>query len=539
MRESLALLFFLFASLILTWPLGNVQHTQLPFPHDALFSTWRLAWIAHQLTTDPARLFDGNIFWPEPNTLAFSDAMLLLGVAGTPLIHAGVHPAAVHNLLLIASFVFAGYAAYRLVMRMTGHPAAALVGGMVFAFAPYRFAHIGHLELLWTGFMPMAILALYALLAQPTVRRGVWSGCLVALQALCSLYYFFFLAVWLVPVALLARLHMSFRVTGKHAAALLAAAMTVMVLLVPYVRPYREARALLGARSAEEVERYSATPVDYLRVPWGNWLYGEQWAESLEERSLFPGVLVLVLIGVSVVVVRSRIVIAFAIAGAIAVDLSLGVNGLLYPRLRDALPLLTSIRAPARFGVLALLAFAVLAGLAVAHVLRRAATRKQWVITTLVLVALGVEYWSVPLSTRETPLSPFRVHQWLAVQPRGAIVELPLPVPNRLWREEPLYEFLSIYHWQPLVNGYSGFAPASYLQLLEQMREFPSDASVRVLIERGVKIAILHERLMTPEEFNTLIAACENPRWFREIVMFEVAAGAGRTAACRLHQQVQ
>ena len=31
-------------------------------PH---FSTWRLAWIAHALRTDPRHLFDANIFWPE------------------------------------------------------------------------------------------------------------------------------------------------------------------------------------------------------------------------------------------------------------------------------------------------------------------------------------------------------------------------------------------------------------------------------------------------------------------------------------------
>ena len=43
---------------------------------DPLLSTWRLSWFAHQLPRDPAHLFDGNIFYPAKNTLAFSDAML-------------------------------------------------------------------------------------------------------------------------------------------------------------------------------------------------------------------------------------------------------------------------------------------------------------------------------------------------------------------------------------------------------------------------------------------------------------------------------
>jgi hypothetical protein len=534
MRETLVVFFFLIASFVFTWPLGDFRHVQLPFPHDAMFSTWRLAWVAHQLPNDPAHLFDGNIFWPESNTLAFSDAMLLLGLAGWPLIAAGVHPAAVHNVLLIASFVFAGYAAYRLLRRLTNHTGSALIGGIVFAFAPYRFGHIGHLELLWTGFMPAALAGVYAVLARPTLRRGLWLGMVIALQALCSLYYFLFLVVWLVPVTLLARLHVGCRVTWKHVASLSAGALVVVLALAPYVRPYSDARATLYDRPAEEIQRYSAMPIDYVRAPWGNWLYGAQWAESLEERSLFPGVVVFILIAVSLVLVRSRLVVALAISGAIAVDLSLGVNGVLYPLLRGMVPVLTSIRAPARFGAMALLTFAALSAIAAAHLLNAVSLRRQRWLTAAIVVALGVEYWSVPVSTRETPLSPFRVHQWLAVQPRGAVVELPMPTPEALWRDEPLYQYLSIYHWQPLVNGYSGFVPVSYVRLLEAMREFPSDESLRRLRDRGVRVALLHERLMPPGEFNALVTSCQNPRWFRDVVMFDLGGGAGRTAACRL-----
>jgi hypothetical protein len=197
-------------------------------------------------------------------------------------------------------------------------------------------------------------------------------------------------------------------------------------------------------------------------------------------------------------------------------------------------PVLTSIRAPARFGAMALLTFAALSAIAAAHLLNAVSLRRQRWLTAAIVVALGVEYWSVPVSTRETPLSPFRVHQWLAVQPRGAVVELPMPTPEALWRDEPLYQYLSIYHWQPLVNGYSGFVPVSYVRLLEAMREFPSDESLRRLRDRGVRVALLHERLMPPGEFNALVTACQNPRWFRDVVMFDLGGGAGRTAACRL-----
>ena len=59
---------------------------------DPLLSTWRLAWIAHQLPRDPLHLFDANIFYPEPRTLAYSDAMLVPSLTVAPLVWLGCLP---------------------------------------------------------------------------------------------------------------------------------------------------------------------------------------------------------------------------------------------------------------------------------------------------------------------------------------------------------------------------------------------------------------------------------------------------------------
>ena len=47
---------------------------------DVYFNMWRLRWFAHALATAPSHVFDGNIFYPEPRTLTYSDAMLVEGV---------------------------------------------------------------------------------------------------------------------------------------------------------------------------------------------------------------------------------------------------------------------------------------------------------------------------------------------------------------------------------------------------------------------------------------------------------------------------
>ena len=39
---------------------------------DGKYSLWNVAWVAHAVTTDPAHLFDANIFYPHRGTLAYS-----------------------------------------------------------------------------------------------------------------------------------------------------------------------------------------------------------------------------------------------------------------------------------------------------------------------------------------------------------------------------------------------------------------------------------------------------------------------------------
>ena len=41
--------------------------------------------------------------------------------------------------------------------------------------------------------------------------------------------------------------------------------------------------------------------------------------------------------------------------------------------------------------------------------------------------------------------------------------------------------FNSTWHWQPIVNGYSGFFPQSFMELAEETDGFPDDRSIAYL----------------------------------------------------------
>src|SRR5262245_20134072 len=173
-----------------------------PDDGDPLFSTWRLAWVAHQLIRDPVHLFDGNIFYPERGSLAYSDAMLFPALMGAPLHWLGVPPLLVHNLIFLSGFVLSGAAMFLLVRSLTRHTGAALLAGFIFAFLPYRFMHYAHLELQMSFFMPLCLWALHRAIDKGQWRDGILTGVFLALQSLSSWYYGIFLATFIVPVAI-------------------------------------------------------------------------------------------------------------------------------------------------------------------------------------------------------------------------------------------------------------------------------------------------------------------------------------------------
>ena len=395
---TLLLVFVLFAAVACaaTYPLVRFDHPVLPNVDDAYFNVWRLAWVAHQVGQDPLSLFDANVFFPARHTLAYSDAMLALGLIATPAIRLGMHPVVVHNVLLLAAFATAAWCAFLLCRHLTGSTAASLVGGMICGFAPYRFAHIGHLELLWTAPMPLALLILHVD-SERSVGKGLLLGAVVALQAYCSLYYAAFLALFIALWTLIALPLVGAPERRRLAWCLLVGSLTGLLLTAPYGYVYYNVHREFGGRPVEEIRRYSATPADYLRVNPDNKTYRLPVGEAPEERSLFPGITAAALGLVGLIARRDRLALLYGLLTALAFDLSLGLNGFTYPALAAAVPLLSALRAPARFAALGLVSLSVLAAFGVQALVSPLSRRRRAVVVIALAAACLFEY---PLGAR-------------------------------------------------------------------------------------------------------------------------------------------
>jgi hypothetical protein len=481
---------FLALALVMTWPLGSPAARVVPDIDDAFFSIWRLAWVAHQLVHDPAALFDANIFYPARHTFAYSDAMLLVGLAGAPFLWAGVPPAMVHNGLLIVALATSAWAMAVLAHRLTGDRGAAILAGIVVGFAPYRFAHIGHLELQWLVWMPLALLALHALVERPRGSAGIAVGACLGAQLLCSIYYGVFLAVFLVVawIALVAATGVRPRLLPSTAAA----AIPLVLVAVPYLIPYAASRSAHGPRSVDEITHYSAVPRDYLRVPPYNALRGGEHGPAPEERALYPGVAAVALAILGVWRGRGRTRWVYAALALVAFDASLGVHGVTFRVLQVVAPPLGNLRAPARFASLGLVALAALAAVGIATM---RSPRARAAVASLAVAVCLVEFWSRPLPLRDARLEPMPVDRWLATLPDDTVIlELPVPHLQRLWFYEPWHQVRSIHHWRRLLNGYSGFLPTSYGNTLADLETFPDERSVARLGRLSVDYVVVRRR---------------------------------------------
>lgn len=226
---------------------------------------------------------------------------------------------------------------------------------------------------------------------------------------------------------------------------------------------------------------------------------------------------------------RERSVPVFYVAAAIAMHvLSLGPAPTFLGRqiLYEApygwlmrLPGFDVLRVPARFGMLALLCQAVLVALMFARWAPRLSPRRS-IAAVLLGFGLLADGWirlpviAAPVFANATAgqafaraaagqASVWEGAPWRALGSAGvkAVIELP---PG-----EPIVDFPALYrsmwHWQPLVNGFSGFAPPHYLPLVyaiahgqfAALHELAASGLLGVAVDRSLHWHADMERLLS------------------------------------------
>jgi hypothetical protein len=462
-------------TVIITWPLTLQMDRSLPGDYgDPVFVTWVMAWVNGTLTSGALEGFwTANIFFPERNTLAYSEHFIAQSIMVAPVYWATANPILAYNVAFLLTFVLTGLGTYLLTRALTGSDVAGVVAAFIAAFNQYRLVYeVAHLHTLSIHWFPFALYWLHRYFE--TDLRRFLLGAAVALVALnlSSIYYMAYCAPFVVLFALLDGGRLRRLGNLRVWLELWAAAAIVLVITAPFLLPYLDVQRRLGVeRGVEEIGRFSAT-LDHYRIALPGLapalaLAGVAVIGALFQRAArWTTAAMLLLLGL-----------AFWLSlGPVpqSAGQPLGWPGL-YRVLHEYLPGYSGLRVPARFAMLFFVFLSVLAACGVAVVERtwRLSGRAIAVLALAVFISqarpaafplnqpLPSEALVTPPPAYLTPSAALpEIYRAVVALRAGAILaELPFGDP---WYDLR-YMYFAGMHRRRLLNGYSGLFPPSFL----------------------------------------------------------------------------
>jgi hypothetical protein len=166
-----------------------------------------------------------------------------------------------------------------------------------------------------------------------------------------------------------------------------------------------------------------------------------------------------------------------------------------------ATPLYEIVRIPVRLGVSGMIGMSLLAGLAAAE-LSAHASQAFRVVSTAAIVALIYfvpPAGAPPIPTQYPLQNAPRTHPELLDRLRanaGAVLELPLLDPltrNPASRANAVAMYRSTLHWRPLVNGYTSYWPAGFIERVRPTERLPDPSALRALVcSTGVRTILVN-----------------------------------------------
>ena len=233
-------------------------------PDGALF-VWTLSWDAHAFLHQPFAIFDANIYHPLRDTLAFSENLIGTAIFSAPVEWLTGSPVLALNVVSLLSTILCGVGAWLLARRVGLGQGAAVIAGLVFAFAPPRFFRMEQLHLATVHWIPFGLASLHAYLDQGRPRDLKWTALFFTLQVLSSGHGAVFMAIacggliiW--RVALGEPLRAWRRVRDLGVTGLLVLTPVVWVAL-----PYRRVQEGLGLRRS--LDNWTVPATSFLAAP--------------------------------------------------------------------------------------------------------------------------------------------------------------------------------------------------------------------------------------------------------------------------------
>lgn len=503
--------------------LTDPAHTLPQDTYDPSLLAYLIAWNGFALSHFPGDLWQINAFFPSAYGLAYSDA--LIGYAPFGLVGTGPEAAVLrYNIVYILAQALTFIGGYALVRQLGAARVAAAMAAVALGLAPWRLGQAGHLQVLSTG----GILLALAMLArghgvrwrrsprpedqQPPKRPG-WAiaGWVCATWQLTIgfgiglVFAYVLLGICLVGLvwwALRSRRLPSRWLLGADLGGGILFAGTALLLAQPYLLVLKQYPNV--ARTDAWIALYSPPVRGFFTAPDTSLVWGDAHAPSRlllslpGEMALLPGFALYALAAAGVLFSVWRIQVRLALLAGVLITamLALGTNGpdggqWGYLWLLHHLPGLEGLRTPGRLIIwttvlLVLLAaggVSALAARAMEVAQRRGLPRPNGVARLALLLPLALvlveglgttPHAAVPpapavLATAKAPL---------LVLPSNELQDMHV----MLWSTD---------RFPDLVNGGSGLVPAEIAETRKQVERFPDAASISYLRGQGVNTVVV------------------------------------------------
>ena len=279
---------FAVSAFLQLYPLGLHPARGVNDTQDCLLNAWILHWGGQQLFKDPLRLFQANIFYPNAQTLSYSEHLLPLTVLALPVSLLTSNPILAYNFVFFLCCLLNAYTMYLLVRHLTRDYLAGIVAGLIFAFSATLMQQITHLQLVTAWFIPLAFLYLHKFFEDGRLKHSVLFALCLTLQALACIYYgLFFLSVLVVVLPLGLAMNaekIKARFLGRLILPLLPAGAVMFLFSLPYLWLFRHFRFERPLAAGAEIQNYLAVP------PHNVLLAGLLHRLGSYEYFLFPGI---------------------------------------------------------------------------------------------------------------------------------------------------------------------------------------------------------------------------------------------------------
>ena len=436
-----------------------------------------------------------------------------------------------YNLTILINLIASAITMFYLVYYCTKNRIASFLSGIIYAVCPYQFARLWqHFSLTFTEWMPLYLLALIKLYEYRRRREILFVALTYVLVLLFDYHYAFFMFVTTILFVCYALFRKNVFEKGRLIKAYILACLLIiflsLIIALPFLRQHvfvahREAPFAWGmVKPFEDLFVQSARPLSYILPATVHPVFGKftekfigssLYGKSFTEHTLYLGWIPLALVFVALRRWRKmrkvgtvpfgdspyhkeNFYIGFFILLAIAAWLFsqppwwnlLGFK--LYTPSFFIYKALPMFRAYCRFGIVVMLAVAVLAGFGLKFILERFKSQRTKVALTCLFSGLVLfEFWNWPpykvIDVSKVPA----VYYWLKEQPRDIVIaEYPLDAnsPN------VMYMFYQTVHEKKIING---TIPETYAnKVAHTITKLSSPETAKVLKWMGVRYVLVH-----------------------------------------------